>query len=433
MLRSSFLFTSLLLAAASSASALTLSIPDIAQRIVQHNPDLAAARLSIEEARGRLLGAGRRANPEAGFDLKHDPRFSEGAIGLSLDQKFPVTARLRLEKKLSAQLVAAAELEVREIERKIIAEAQMLGVKLLSLEQQRALRQQQTELATKLADFAKGRAAVGELSALDAAQAQVDAQRLLLESRKLETERVSFIGELKPKFGLSSQSALSITGTLPAMKSVTAMRSWEQRADYQLARLKEDASLTDIDLARSKKWEDISVGAVLEGERMEDAPEGLSRTGFLGFRVSIPLPFWNKNEGEIAEKTASAQRAALETKALGSLIANEAQAALNEMKANAALAAETKDKLLPLVNEQTAKLEKAYESGQTDLFTVLRARDQRLQLEAAVLDATRDYHLARIRYEAATRSAPAPQPVAIPETSPFKSTRASKPTMRTGK
>jgi len=58
--------------------------------------------------------------------------------------------------------------------------------------------------------------------------------------------------------------------------------------------------------------------------------------------------------------------------------------------------------LLPLVVEQTTKLEKAYETGQVDLITLLRAREQRLQLEAASLDALRDFHLARIRYEAAT-------------------------------
>jgi cobalt-zinc-cadmium efflux system outer membrane protein len=72
------------------------------------------------------------------------------------------------------------------------------------------------------------------------------------------------------------------------------------------------------------------------------------------------------------------------------------------MQAHADLARETRDTLLPLVMEQTSKLEKAYESGQTDLLTVLRARDQRLQLEAAALDAVRNFHLARIRYEAAT-------------------------------
>jgi cobalt-zinc-cadmium efflux system outer membrane protein len=84
------------------------------------------------------------------------------------------------------------------------------------------------------------------------------------------------------------------------------------------------------------------------------------------------------------------------------------------MQASHDLARETRDKLLPLVIEQTGKLEKAYESGQTDLLTILRAREQRLQLEAAALDAVRDFHLARIRYEAAigkhAPATPAPKP-----------------------
>jgi cobalt-zinc-cadmium efflux system outer membrane protein len=47
-------------------------------------------------------------------------------------------------------------------------------------------------------------------------------------------------------------------------------------------------------------------------------------------------------------------------------------------------------------------MQKAYEAGQADLLSVLRAREQRLQLESAALNAERDFHLARIRYEAAT-------------------------------
>ena len=118
-------------------------------------------------------------------------------------------------------------------------------------------------------------------------------------------------------------------------------------------------------------------------------------------RISIPLPFWNRNQGEIAEKAASAERARLESAALATQIMSEADTAHREMQANADLARETRDKLLPLVLEQTAKLEKAFEAGQADMLTILRARDQRLQMEAAALDAVRDFHLARIRYEAA--------------------------------
>lgn len=393
-----------ILAIACSTSAfageVSLSLSDTAGYTRKHNPELAAARLRIDEARGRLLGSGRRANPEFGVDFKHDSRFEEGTVGVSFDQKFPVTSRLRFEKALSASLVTAAELEVRDTERTIIAKAQLLMVKLLSLEQQSGLRQQQTDLAQKLSKFAADRSAAGELSALDAAQAQVDAQRLILESRKLETERVSLLGELKPKLGVSADDTLIVTGGLPVAE-LPARARWEQRPDYQLARVNEDAARTGMDLARAKKWEDITAGVMWEGERMEDAPNGLERTGFLGFKLSVPLPLWNRNEGEVAEKNAAALRASLETKALAAEITNEAAAARAEMEANVKLARETKDTLLPLVVQQTDRLESAYKSGQADLLTVLRAREQRLQLESAVLDATRDFHLARIRYESA--------------------------------
>lgn len=394
------LLPALLCATTGFAGDLRVDLTAVPARVRSHNPDLAAARMRIDEARGRLLGAGRLTNPELGASFTHDSDFREGTIGVSIDQRFPLTARLRLEKTLSKQLVGAAELEVRDAERKAIAEAQTLAVKLLSLDRQKKLRNQQLELAEKLSKFATDRSNAGEISPLDAAQAQVDSQRLLLEGRKLETERVGILGDLRPKLGIRATDTLTITGELPNA-SMPAKLGWAGRPDYQLAKQHEVASLTAVDLAKSKKWQDPSVGLMWEGERMEDAPEGLQRTGFFGIRFSLPLPFWNRNEGEVAEKNASAQRASLETKALASNIANEAESARQTMAANAKLATDTKEKVLPLVLEQTDKLEKAYESGQTDLLTVLRAREQRLQLESAVLDATRDFHLARIQYEAA--------------------------------
>lgn len=405
-----FTFLTQLILGASLLPAATITLDGVPTQVQKHNPQLAAARLRVEEARARLLGSGRLANPELGFDLKHDYRFAEGSIGIGFDQKFPLTSRLRLEKTVSEKFIAAAALEVQDAERKLIAEAQTLVVKLLSIEQQRALRKEQGELAAKLSDFVSSRVNTGEISPLDAAQAQVDSQRILLEGSKLETERVSAIGALKPLLGVSAEAALTISGKMPPT-AMPGRASWEKRADYQLSRVTEDTAQSEIELARSKKWADASAGLFLEGERMEDAPDGITRAGFFGLRFSLPLPLWNKNEGEIAEKTAAAQRAALQTKAIASEITNEAAAARAEMEASLKLATETREKLLPLISEQTEKLDKAYESGQTDLITVLRARDQRLQMEAAVLDATRDFHLARIRYEAATgKHAPASAP-----------------------
>lgn len=382
------------------ASSVTLSLTDIAPRVRAHHPALKAARLSIDEARGRQLGAGRLSNPTLDTSFQNESRVSPRTTVFGIDQSFPLTKRLSLEKQLTSQLVTAAEHEVHDVERRYIAVARSLAVKLLALDQQRALRQQQTALAQKLADFAKDRAKAGELSPLDAAQAQVDGQRLLLEARRLEIEAVSLRGELKPMLGLKPQDTLAISGQLPSL-ALPPSQAWQKRADYQLSQTKIEATQTEAALAKAKRIPDVSAGLFASREQQDTTPVHTERTGFVGFRFSIPLPFWNRNQGEIAEKAASAERARLESEALAVQITGEADTARREMEANAALATDTRDKLLPLVIEQTSKLEKAYESGQTDLLTVLRARDQRLQLESAALDAARDFHLARIRYESA--------------------------------
>jgi len=397
-----------MLVAAPWAPALTLSLADIGMKVRTSHPTLKAARLAVEEARGRQLGSGRLSNPEFGYAFQNQSKVTPQTGVFSIEQAFPITRRLSLEKKLTSQLVGAAELEVRDAERRLIAEAQSLAVQLLSLTQQRALRKQQTALATKLSEFVRGRAKVGEISPLDAAQAQVDAQRLLLETRKLETSSISLLGQLKPVLGLQPEDTLTLVGDLPDMIVPNMGAGWMQRADYQLAQTKIAASLTGRDLAKARRFQDVKAGLFAGREMQDVTPTNRQYTGYYGFLVSIPLPFWNRNQGEIAESTASAERARLESEALGKQIISEAETARREMQANADLAHETRDKLLPLVIEQTDKLEKAYEQGQTNLLTILRAREQRLQLEAAALDAVRDFHLARVRYEAATgKHAPA--------------------------
>ena len=383
-----------------AAREVNLSLAEMPGRVSAQHPGLRAARLAVEEARGRMTGAGRRSNPELGFEFKHDDRFREGMVGLSFDQKFPLTARLRLEKQVSSFEVEAAQLEVAEQQRALIEQALQVAVKMLSLDQQRALRKQQVELAQKLADFAVKRAESGEMSALDAAQAQIDAQRAILDERLLEAERIALMGEIRPLLGIPASDSVVLTGALPKA-SMPEARKWTTRPDYQLALLKEKLATSRIDLAHAGKWQDVSAGIFVEGERAEDEPGGLRRTPFAGVRVSVPLPIWNKNEGAVQEATAAAQRAGLETKALAQHITQEVAAAREQMAAQLKLADDTQTKLLPLVVQQTENLQKAFEQGQSDLIALLRARDQALQLEAAVIAATRAFHLARIRHESA--------------------------------
>ncbi|RYD39919.1 MAG: hypothetical protein EOP85_15145, partial [Verrucomicrobiaceae bacterium] len=129
-----------------------VSLASVGDRVRAQNPDLAAARLRIKEANGRLTQSGRLQNPELGFELSHDPRFRSRAAEVSFSQRFPLTNRLQLEKSVSATEVKVAQAEVREVERKLISEAREGIVNVLAVRQRRELLRSQVDVSRRFAD-----------------------------------------------------------------------------------------------------------------------------------------------------------------------------------------------------------------------------------------------------------------------------------------
>ncbi|HSJ05027.1 MAG: TolC family protein, partial [Verrucomicrobium sp.] len=82
-------------------------------------------------------------------------------------------------------------------------------------------------------------------------------------------------------------------------------------------------------------------------------------------------------------------------------------AARAEMAAHAKLIAEVNSNLLPTIAKHSETIEKAYNKGEADLMSLLKSREQKFHAESTALEALRDYHLARARYEAATATQPA--------------------------
>ena len=401
MLRILLLLILVTVSAAAKDVRLTVkSAPDYALR---HNPVLAAARFRIDEARGRLRQAGRLANPELGLEFDRSTSKPEGALGLTLTQRFPVTARLRLEKAISRAELAAAEAEVRNAERKLVAEVQTAVIKLLALGSQRALREGQLSNSEELAGFTRRRVEAGEASSFDASHVEIEASQLKTELLQLGVEQSALLGELRPMLGMAAGGDLIISGSMPGLTSLPDGRTTpHDRPDFEAAENTTEAARQTAALARAQRWEDLSFGFKVEGERSEDVPVGFESDTFLGIRLGVPLPLWNRNDGRIQETAAAARRAEKETEALASTIAAETRAAREAMRSLAQVVNELDGQLLPKAGQLEQDLREAYTTGQTPLQDVLRARDRRLSLERQRIEALREFHLARIRFRAAT-------------------------------
>ncbi|NWK57122.1 TolC family protein [Verrucomicrobiaceae bacterium N1E253] len=402
--RPSFLSLALLTLTSSTSlasEALIISLHSIPDRIRKQNPELNAARYRIAEARGRLHQSGRKSNPELDIDFGHNADFRERSLTVGISQKFPLTNRLALEKSVSTTALEGAQAEVRDVERRLIAESKQILIKTLAIRRQKALLQQQAKVAEQLASFIGEAAKKGEGSSLDAGQAKLEAAQFINRIRQLDAEAASLAGTLKPLLGMPSTAPLVVSGSLPEIPLPKRSSDTTRRPDLQAARLAVREASESAALERSKCQEDIELSFSGGLERSEDAPEGYDTEAIFSFGVSIPLPFWNKNEGAIQEAEARAMRKSHEAKALDSSIRHEAATAYAEMREWAKLASEITTTLLPLAEQQAKLADQAYREGQGDLQASLRTREQLLELASSRLDALRDFHLAKTRYESA--------------------------------
>ena len=388
--------------AVEAAPGVVVSLASVGDRVRAQNPDLAAARLRIREALGRMNQAGRLANPEIGTEVSHDPHYRERKLEIGFTQRFPLTNRLRLEKQVSMAEYKASEAEVREVERQIIAEAREGVVNVLAIRQRRELLNQQSALSKEFADFLAGVAEKGEGSRLDAGQAKLEAASLVLEMRQLDASEVAAVGTLKPLLGMLTAETLLVSGSLPAPAIPAAGVNHARRPDYQAAVLQADAAAKGVALEQAKRYDDVEAGIFAGAEKTEDAPEGYDKEALVGLRFKFPLPLWNNNEGAIQEAQALKERREKEASALARSIDLEAEAARAEMEQWSKLLEELGGTLIPLAEEQAKAAEDAFRQGQGEIQTVFRNREKRLELAAARLDALQQFHLARLRHEAAT-------------------------------
>ncbi len=382
------------LVVASHAAELTPA--EAEQRALRHNPDVKAARLRIDEAKGRLRQAGLRPNPELQVEAEHNARFREGSLSVGWVQKFPKSSKLQLEKDVSQAMLDAAMAEVLVAERALVLQVRGLAVKLQALRAQDDLRKKQLANAAELVSAAAKRAERGEGSPLEAAQFELETQQLSLDALEANTLRAQAAGELRSLLAIPPDEEVGIKGELVAPNMPKALTTAEARPEYDVATRQLTAAQRAVELEKARRRDDISGGLFAGIERTEDAPEGFGNDGIIGIRLSIPVPFWNKNEGKIQEAESTAARLESEKQALVQRITAENATAKDRLQSLARMISEIDATLLPKAEELEKKLREAYDKGMLPNTTdVLRAREKRLQFERTRLEALRDFHLLR--------------------------------------
>lgn len=393
-----------------------LSAAQVVERAQAQSPGLLGPRVRVQVAQGRNINAGRwlPSNPQLGFELNTDAPFDaegDGLWRLELQQTLEVAGQPGLRGDW-------AELEVEAAEARLKATVQATGraaaeacVRLANAEQQAALLAEAAALSEHLSTVAQRRFSVGEGSALEAAQARVDAERARASAAWAEAEVTSAKATLYAEVGEPVEVETStFAWVVPtASLEVLLVEAKGQRADLLAVNRAAAATRAQGELLSRSVVPNPTLSVALEreqlhlhgavpssGEALQLRDEGWA----LNVGLSVPLPTWDRRQGERSSNEGQQQLAAELRAATERRVEIEVNAASTKL-ARAAEARAHHRAAAPWVNRSLELMVLGYERGELPLDALYNQRDRALRSKSERIGAEASYLLALIELYAA--------------------------------
>ena len=187
---------------------------------------------------------------------------------------------------------------------------------------------------------------------------------------------------------VSDPLKIPIPPTAPTLDQIQA-RAITVRPDIQAARLDQARSQSELRLQLANGKVDYTAGAEYRRQ------QGINGTGnSVGFFFSVPLPVFNRNQGEIARVTSEEVQLQRQIDALQSQVSGEVTGAYREYETARQLIGDIESDLLGLSQEARNTTTYVYQAGAGSLLDVLDA-------QRAFNDTMSSYYTAQADYRRA--------------------------------
>ncbi len=299
----------LLLTAAQAENALTSS--DLVSEALNKNPEVRFFEAEIDAARGGRDSAGKLANPELSteFGGMSLAQAKEGLVWrASILQVFDFPGRMSLRKAIADRDIELAQLGLQQFKSQLANEVRARAGDVLLLQRKEAAARSVRERLESLVEVLVQRD-TGSVSALLERRileaTLLNSDRILTDASKASREAAAALNVL---CGRGPDQSLKLAGAVTSFPDVPQLAALKQQAartnfDLQQKRLNVAKQGLKVDLTKSERWGDITFGPYMAGQHAG----GTQIEG--GFVVSIPLPLWNKNKGNIDAEQARTQQA----------------------------------------------------------------------------------------------------------------------------
>lgn len=293
-----------------------VTIDRLVDDALENNPELAFYRAEIAAAKAERRAAGAWPNPELGVDVGR--KRAEDAAGslagegtawsVTIAQPLEFPGRIALRKAIASRQVELAELGLEQFRVTLASKVRELGYRLHIAQEQAEATLQAAHRSQELVEVLVQRDPAGINPLLESRL--IEATVITLNSRATEAlnEAKRLAGELNQLRGQPLDTPVTISAATlefpdlpPAdiLVDQALTNNFEIRAQHlELAQ-----QGLRVDLSRKDRWEPITVSPFYSREKAGE------RESTIGIGLSMPLPLWNRNTGNIKAAEARQQQA----------------------------------------------------------------------------------------------------------------------------
>ncbi len=384
-----------------------LSLTEAVQLSLSYSPALKAAAAAVRAAEGREHQAGVRPNPdlEAGVDdvgLNGDDRGLDAAVyRIEAAQRFEVGGKRVRRRDAAAAATKLSKCDLNAARLDLVADVTRRFADLLVAQERVRVVAAAYEVGGRIRDAAAERVRSGKVSPLELTKADVELAARRLQLRRAEGRLTTARTALAALLGINPEDAENVRARgdlrrVPELPGLALLQAALSRAP-DMARREAGTRHAEAVVSREKaaRVPDVTLAATFAHEREEG-------NEVVELAVAVPLPLFDRNEGNIAAARAELDSArhtqrAVEIALQADLLRRwqEFQVAVDEVRA-------VETGMLPGARKAFEAAQQAYRRGKVEYLDVLDAQQTLFETEVQWLESLSDLHRTVARIERLT-------------------------------
>ena len=376
--------------AAAAATAEPLSLAKAIELALEGNPEVAAAKRQLEATEGQVLQGRSRPNPELAYsleDTRSKTRTQSWQLNLPVELGGKRAARTKAAEKTREQ----AQAQLAELQATVRANVAAAYFDVLTAQERLVLARDSAALAKSSTDTVSKRVAAGKVSPVEESKARVAEAGVRVELAQAASEQRNALSRLFALLGRIDAPYTVLEGkaeNLPSVPSLADLQPLISSAPgVVLARIEVDRRKALTALEQSKRVPDVTVSVGMQRSNE-------TQRNVLLFGVSVPLPIFDRNQGNLLEALKLEDKARDELQAASVRLHSEVAQGQERLSTITAEVQSLQQDVLPGAKSAYDAATIGFENGKFNFLEVLDAQRTYFTAKSQYLKALGEAHRA---------------------------------------